>query len=125
LLPVLALVLSVVFWFIDSIIDVLVFEESESILENFLSPEPVELWMRVLVVLLLFGFSFYARYLLAKQINASMELEKYKNELEEMVGLRTKEIEFKNAELEAEIKLRKKMEKTLEKIASLKSEGHQ
>lgn len=116
-LPIIGAVFSIVFWIMDSIIDVLLFGENESILESLVSPEPVELWMRTLVVVLLIAFSFFARYLLKLQINASNELVEYKNQLEETVDLRTNELRSKNEELQNEIEIRKKAEKTLEEIA--------
>jgi len=119
LLPFFAFILSLLFWSVDSVIDFLIFEESESIWENIIAPEPMELWMRCLVVILLIGFSFYARYLLKKEMHASHELKQYKNELEEVIALRTNELESKNKELQNEIKLRKKIEETLKKIAGL------
>jgi len=117
LLPILGAVLSIFFWIIDSIIDVLLFGEEESILESLFSPELVELWMRTIVIFLLITFSFYARYLLKLQINASNELIKHKNQLEETVDLRTTELQSKNIELQNEIKIRIKAEETLEEIA--------
>lgn len=121
-LPFFALLLSALFWGIDAVIDVLIFKENDSVLENFISPEPVELWMRSLVVVLFIVFSFYARYLLTLQIRASDKLLKYKDELEDMIRLRTKELESKNKELEDEIVMRKKIEETLEKIVELKND---
>lgn len=116
-LPILSVVFSIVFWSMDSIIDVLVFGENESILKNFIAPEPLELWMRILVVTLLVIFSFYAKYLLTLQIKASIELEKYKDDLEVIVELRTKELLSKNKELQNEIVIRKNTEQALEEIA--------
>ena len=118
-LPLLAILFSALFWGIDTLIDVLVFEENDSLIENFIAPEPIELWMRSLVVLLFIVFSFYARYLLTLQIRASENLLKYQDELEEIVRKRTKELESKNKELEDEILIRKKIEETLKKIAEL------
>lgn len=123
LLPFFAFFLSALFWIIDSIIDFFVFKESESLLDSFVSPEPMELWMRCIVVVMLFGFSFFARHLLRKEMIALKKLEKYKSELEETVGLRTQELELKNKELKEEIKLRKKIEDTLKKIADMKDEN--
>ena len=83
-LPILAAIFSIVFWVLDSIIDNVFFEKDKSILENMISPEPIELWMRFVVVLLLISFSIYARHLLNKQVQISNELEKNKKELENL-----------------------------------------
>lgn len=110
-LPVLALILSVLFWVIDSIIDTLVFDEGESIIENIISPEPIELWMRTLVVTLFLSFSFYSKYLLGLQKETANELAKHREELEEVIIKRT-------YQLQSEIEIRKKAEKRLKAIAT-------
>lgn len=117
-LPAMAALLSVIFWISDAIVDVVVFGEQGSIIENVVSPEPVEFWMRVLVVSLFIAFSFYARRLLKSQINASNELSAYKKNLEKIVDDRTNELRIKNTELIHEIKIRKEIESRLEALAS-------
>jgi predicted signal transduction protein with EAL and GGDEF domain len=117
-LPQLAVFLSIFFWIFDSIVDVLVFEEGESIREALFSPEPMELWMRVLVISLFMLSSFYAKYLLNVQTNLSNELLKHKKELEQTVTLRTQELESKNQVLQNEVSIRKKAEEALKELAS-------
>ena len=117
LLPFLGTFLSLIFWIVDSIIDFLVFSEGESVIHSIFFPEPVELWMRILVVFLLVTFSFYAKYVLNQQLHSQKALEKYKNELEQIVDLRTVELQSKNEALQGEIEVRKKVEKALEEIA--------
>ena len=118
MLPVAGIALSVSFWVIDSAIDVLLLGESESILENIISPRGVELWMRTLVVCLLVAFSFYARKRLQEQMSVTTELERYKKELEALVTERTEDLCNKNQMLENEIVVRKITEETLELISS-------
>lgn len=81
-LPIIALIFSILFWCSDAIIDYVFFEQEESIIENIIYPEPIELWMRFVVVSLLISFSIYAKYLLSRQIQISSELEISKKELE-------------------------------------------
>lgn len=113
-LPIIAVIFSVMFWTIDSIIDVVIFGEAESIIECFIHPKPAELWMRWFVVSLFITFSYLAKHLLALQIDASSELTVYKNTLEKIIDERTNELKAKNKQLEDEIKVRKKTEKKLE-----------
>lgn len=110
-LPILAVVFSAFFWVVDSFIDTFIFDEGETLSESFFSPEPVELWMRILVIVLLVSFSFYTRYLLTQQTNISKELDQYKNHLEKTVSLRTQE-------LKDEIEIRKLTETALREIAT-------
>ncbi|MDH5361170.1 MAG: diguanylate cyclase [Gammaproteobacteria bacterium] len=118
MLPVTGIALSVIFWVVDSSLDVLLFGADKSILENIISPGGVELWMRSLVVCLLMIFSLYTRQMLQRQMKVSAELEKYKKELEEIVDSRTEELRYKNQLLENEIVVRKNTEETLELISS-------
>jgi len=110
-LPQFAIILSILFWLVDSSIDVIIFSESETIMDSLINPEPVELWMRLFVVFLLVSFSFLSRFLLNEKISASNELVKYQKDLEKIIELRTKE-------LRAEIEIRKIVEEELQKTAS-------
>lgn len=114
-------ILCVVFWAIDSSVDVLIFEGDESIMESFVSPGPVELWMRGVVVFLLMTFSFYTKYLFARQMELTKNIENYKNNLENLVEERTAELHTKNSLLEDEIYVRKQAEEKLELIATTDS----
>lgn len=117
-LPLLAVVMSVIFWMLDAGIDVYVFGERESFIESIFMAEPVELWMRSLVAVVMLLFSFYARRLLIAQKNISDELTIYQNDLELLVEERTKKLEKTNASLEEEILERKSAEKKLEELAT-------
>ncbi|MDH5611116.1 MAG: GGDEF domain-containing protein [Gammaproteobacteria bacterium] len=112
-LPAIAVILSMVFWLIDAVIDVLYFEENETLVESLIFPDAIELWMRLLVVFLLISFSYYSKYLLISHINISNELTEYKNKLEDLVNERTEELKVKNGQLEKEIKIRKDAEERL------------
>jgi len=111
-------VLSLIFWLIDAAVDVLVFDGDESIFESFVAPDPVEFWMRGVVVFLLMVFSFYSKHLLNKQVKLTNELDNYKINLEEIIVERTREVHNKNVSLEAEINERKQTEKKLELLAT-------
>jgi len=117
-LPVIAVVLAAIFWVADAAIDVMFFEQDELFMESLLSPGLVELWMRLLVVCLLVGFSFYARSLLQSQIEVSKELRSYKAALENIVEERTSELRTKNELLKNEIVIRKDAEGKLELMAA-------
>jgi len=56
----LGMALAALFWVLDAAVDVWVFR-SGSFIECLLTPGPVELWMRVVVVILLVGLGFFAQ----------------------------------------------------------------
>lgn len=118
-LPLLGIILAALFWLTDSTIDVYIFDEGDTFLESLLTPEPIELWMRSLVVVLLLLFSSYAQQLLTAQRNVATELNRFKDRLEELVDIRTKEIEKINTDLQEEIQERKKVEQELEILATI------
>ena len=120
-LPLIGVFLCVVFWVIDASVDVLIFDGDESVLESFLSPGPVELWMRGVVVFLLMVFSFYARYLLSRETLLTEELSSYQHDLEILVEQRTAELQAKNKSLEDEVYERKQTEQKLELLATTDS----
>lgn len=120
-LPLIGLFLCLIFWALDASVDVLIFEGDESVLESFLSPGPVELWMRGVVVFLLITFSFYAKYLLSRQILLTEELATYKENLETLVEQRTAELHKKNISLEDEVSERAQAERKLEMLATTDS----
>lgn len=85
---------SVIFWLLDAIIDVLFFGDADdSILESIFSPSAHELYMRGLVLILFLLVSFFTRRLLLKQEIMTLELEKHKYNLEELVKVRTEKLE--------------------------------
>jgi len=53
-----------IFWFADAYIDFYVFKESDSFVSALTEPEPVELWMRLLVSFMVVTFGIYAAFLL-------------------------------------------------------------
>ena len=91
-LPLIGISLSLFFWVIDSLIDLLLFNESESLIESLFFAEPIELWMRSLVVVLLVSFSFLSRALLEQKEELVKDLDRHQNELEDLIAERTDEL---------------------------------
>lgn len=90
----LGLLASAIFWCIDALIDVLIFgDEDDSILESLFFPETFELYMRCIVLGLFLFVSLITRTLLRKQESISRELEKHKHNLENLVEIRTEQLE--------------------------------
>ncbi|MDH5473955.1 MAG: GGDEF domain-containing protein [Gammaproteobacteria bacterium] len=89
----LGLLLGIIFWLIDSLIDTFLFETGESFIHNLLSPEPVEYWMRALVIAMLIIFSLFVRRTLSREQKMISCLVKHKDELEEIVRQRTEQLE--------------------------------
>lgn len=116
-LALLSVLVSLAFWVLDSCVDAFLLEESESFYEAFFMPEPAELWMRSIVVVLMIVFGMYARRLLNSQQQISDELTHYKNGLEQIVEERTKKLAEINVLLTQEIAERKEVEKKLQDLA--------
>ena len=91
-LPV-GLLLGAAFWVIDAFIDSILFDQNESFMSNLLSPEPIEYWMRTLVVILLLIFSLFIRRTLSREQELVNQLKKHQDELEEIVLQRTQQLE--------------------------------
>lgn len=116
--PVIGILLGVIFWLLDAIVDNLFFDDvGQPFVNSLLFPDAMDLWMRLLVIALLVAFSFYARRILNAQIKTTEELNTYKEHLEEMVEERTEDLETKNNLLEMEIFIRKKAEEELQQLA--------
>ncbi|MDH5368421.1 MAG: GGDEF domain-containing protein [Gammaproteobacteria bacterium] len=82
------------FWIFDATIDVMYFDVRKSLFESITSLNPHELYMRSTVFFLIVFISFFARTLLLKEESVSHELEKHKNNLEELVSTRTEQLEI-------------------------------
>lgn len=118
LLPLMGMAFGTLFWLIDAAVDFTFFgEEGHSFMTILVAPEPMDIWMRGLVMVMLLIFSFIARKLLLDEIHAKQELEKYKNNLEKTVAERTRELQYKNEDLNKEILTRQKAETELQKLA--------
>ena len=58
-------ILAILYWFLESVIDSAIFRE-KGFPEEFLSPRPGELWMRICIVLLILAFFTYAHVMVVK-----------------------------------------------------------
>lgn len=117
-MPLAGLFFGVFFWLIDSFVDFQFFNEERMSFQKILfDPEPMDLWMRTLVIVILLIFSLIARKILQREMRARLELEKYKSTLEHKVEERTLEIQIRNEELQREIVHRKKIEDELQLLA--------
>jgi diguanylate cyclase (GGDEF)-like protein len=61
LLPIIGIGLACIFWLIDALLDVYLFNNALSFFESFFTSDPNELWMRFSVVITIIIFSFYAK----------------------------------------------------------------
>lgn len=96
LILLLGVLASAIFWCLDASIDVYFFsdeDENKSVLESILSPNAHEIYMRGIVLILFAIVSVFARSLLIKQENLNSELTHHKSNLENVVLLRTKQLE--------------------------------
>jgi len=99
MLPLVGLLSGMLLWLIDAYADVFLLGEEQPFLENVVNPEVTELWMRILVTAILISMGVFARISLEKHIRLDAILLNHKQELEELVALRTKELEAKTQEL--------------------------
>ena len=106
-LPLLAIFSFFAFLVIDSSVDSFLFYEKRTFLETLFSQEPIEIWMRSLVLVMILSFAFYTRNLLIRQHKTTTELKKYKEDLER----RGKKLQISNDILSKEIVDRKKDKK--------------
>ena len=89
----LGVICALLFWLADALIDYLLFREKDSLMASLLQPEPVELWMRCFVVVMFVLFSLYAGRVYQRQVSLNVELEQYKNELEQRVAEKTQHLQ--------------------------------
>lgn len=89
----LGLAASLTFWISDGLIDAVFFEEDESIFDSIFKPGAHEIYMRGIVLVLFLLVSLFARSLLTEQKKINRELTHYKSNLEEIVSVRTRQLE--------------------------------
>lgn len=111
--------LAVSFLLLDAIVDSIFFDEAgRGFVENLVKPEPMDLWMRLVVAVFMIGFAFHARLLLRRQAAVAAELAAQKALLEERVAEATRGLRERNDALHLEIDARRKAEAELEKLAA-------
>jgi len=81
----------ILFWILESCIDVFVFHEG-NLIENIFLLNPHQIWMRSLVLYILIMFSFYAQRIISERRGAERQLEKYAEQMR-----MAKEIQDENA----------------------------
>lgn len=98
------------FWVADSFVDSFIFREA-SLTKALFSPEPVELWMRLLVVVLIVSVSYYAQARTAEHRKAQEEIQKHLDYAEERAAELTNVVK----ELESEVTERERAEEEVRK----------
>lgn len=91
--PYIGFMLGLVMWCIDAAVDAYVINPDEEFLESLLEAEGTELWMRSLVVIVMTVSAIFAQALLRRQKAVEMELRDHKDNLEQLVHQRTRELE--------------------------------
>ena len=84
--------LGALYWVLESAMHVLVFHE-DNLVEAILTPNPHELWIRLLVVSILIAFGVYTHFIIAERKRAEEALQESLERLEEIVEQRTKELQ--------------------------------
>lgn len=116
--PIMGGAIAVCFWLVESVIDVVVFEAESTFVDSLLSPAPVQLWMRGVVMVLLVLFTIFVRHLVITQTNTTAELSEYRDRMERLVEERTNELKDKNNKLQEEIRERRRVQEDLEHLAT-------
>ncbi|NWG39142.1 MAG: GGDEF domain-containing protein [Hydrogenophilaceae bacterium] len=80
-LPLLGLLVAALFWVLDAIIDVSLFGTHDTFSDALLNPNPHELWMRCVVIVLLLVFAWHARRLGNKLVDSMDLLKEQEHEL--------------------------------------------
>lgn len=89
-LPLLGVLLTLVFWLLDALLDIYLFRESDNFIDSLLFPDAMELWMRLVISVLIISFAFYASRQLQEQKDISRQLTASNNRLSEEIVERIK-----------------------------------
>lgn len=101
-----------IYWLFESILDTFIFQEG-NLFSWIFSPDPNELWMRLLVISILIVFGSYAQLLIDERNQAEGKVMKLNEDLECRVIERTAELELANKRLENEIAVRRELEEKM------------
>jgi len=82
LLPVFGLVLGLMMWLLDSMVDVYVLNPGESLLEGVLTNDKSEIWMRSLFLVFFVGFAVLTQYFMRRQQQNELALHYHQQERE-------------------------------------------
>jgi diguanylate cyclase (GGDEF)-like protein len=106
------------FFAFDAFIDATFFDEDRrGFLTNLVDPEPMDIWMRMVVFVLIVSFSLYARFLMRGLVALTDELTEQRDSLAQRVAEATEELQMRNNSLEDEILLRNNLEADLRELA--------
>ncbi len=106
------------FFAFDAFIDASFFDEDRrGFLTNLVDPEPMDIWMRMVVFVLIVSFSLYARFLMRGLVALTDELTEQRDSLAQRVAEATEELQMRNNSLEDEILLRNNLEADLRELA--------
>lgn len=106
------------FLLLDAFVDVFFFsEEGEGFLHGLLEPDPMDLWMRAVVFVLVIGFSIYASWLLQRQAMLADDLKRERDGLAQRVQEATEDMRLQNLALREEIERRSRLESELRELA--------
>ncbi|MFQ5543443.1 MAG: GGDEF domain-containing protein [Nitrospiria bacterium] len=109
----------VIFWVVESAIEFSIFNKFNSLTESILYPGSVGLWMRFLFISLFTGFGFYIQTVLDEKEKISSALSDHKEQAENLIEVRNREIQRKNKALEDEKIEREKLEEKLQDLATI------
>jgi PAS domain S-box-containing protein len=87
-------------WILESAIHVIFLGEG-TFIQQLVSPDSHELWMRTLTFAIIILFSIYAQILFNREKDAENELEKHRDHLQELVTERTSELKENEARFKA------------------------
>ena len=106
------------FFAFDAFIDASFFDEDRrGFLTNLVDPEPMDIWMRMVVFVLIVSFLLYARFLMRGLVALTDELTEQRDSLAQRVAEATEELQMRNNSLEDEILLRNNLEADLRELA--------
>ena len=77
---------AIIYWVVDSVIDVYFFNVSRSLYDSILSPSLTELWMRLFVLVMFMMFSVYIKRTLDKHEMMQAKMNEYEKRVELVVN---------------------------------------
>ena len=107
-----AIGIGTIYWFIESSMDAFVFDTG-GLIERVFTPDPNEAWMRILVIVVLIIFGFYAQSLIDRRNRVEVEIIKLNEDLERRVIERTTQLDAANRKLQIEITDHRQVEEEL------------
>ena len=109
------MIVALSYWTLESIRDSFVYNKGD-FLEQFFTPDPQTIWLRILAMLMIALFSIYAQQQIDEQRKTERKLIEIQMMLSKEVSRKTQELTQSNAALLHEIEERKLIEKALDLI---------